>query len=69
MEGGICMIELFGKQYQLDNLIFYVVLILSIGIICLNIFYYLKFKTDILNLNMGIGVVLVVYSSFNLFIK
>lgn len=63
------MIEVFGKQYQLDTLIFCTIFIFSVGIIFLNIFYSLKFGTEIVNLNMGAGVVLIIYSGFNLFIK
>lgn len=63
------MIEVFGKQYQLDTLIFCTIFIFSVGIIFLNIFYSLKFGTEIVNSNMGAGVVLIIYSGFNLFIK
>ena len=63
------MIEVFGKQYQLDTLIFCTIFIFSVVIIFLNIFYSLKFGTEIVNLNMGAGVVLIIYSGFNLYIK
>lgn len=63
------MIEVFGKQYRLDTLIFCTLFIFSAGIICLNIFYSLKFGTEIVNLNMGAGIVLIIYSGLYLFNK
>lgn len=63
------MVSIFGNSYRLDTLISYVLFFLSIGIISLNLLYKLKFGTDIISINMGIGVVLLVYSSYNLFFK
>ena len=61
------MIYVLGKQFRLDKIIFSILFLLSIGIICLNLVYALAFGTDIVNMNMGIGVALIIYSGFNLF--
>lgn len=63
------MLEIFGKEYQLDRLIFSVILIISLGIICLNVIYYLKFNSGLINWNMGAGCILLIYSGYSLFIK
>ncbi|MDQ0209064.1 hypothetical protein [Alkalicoccobacillus murimartini] len=61
------MINVLGKQFRLDKIIFSILFLLSIGIICLNLVYALAFGTEIVNMNMGIGVALIIYSGFNLF--
>lgn len=63
------MIELFGRSYQLDKLIFSALFIISIVIIVLNITYRLAFDTRLMNMNMGIGCALFLYSYWTLFEK
>ena len=61
------MIELFGKEYKLSSLIFRVIFLCSLGIISLNVFYFIKFDESLMSMNMGIGFILFVYSVYNLF--
>lgn len=63
------MLSIFGNKYRLNTLLLYVLFSLSMGIISLNLLYKLIFGSDIISVNMGIGVVLLVYSSYNLFLK
>ena len=67
VRGGTSLINVLGKQFRLDKIIFSILFLLSIGIICLNLVYALAFGTDIVNMNMGIGVALIIYSGSNLF--
>lgn len=60
------MIELFGKEYKFSSLIFPSVFLCSIVIVSLNIFYFIELDTNLMNMNMGIGFILLVYSAYNL---
>lgn len=63
------MLEIFGKAFRLDTLIYSIIWISSIVIIALNMFYFLKFSTVLIDSNMVLGFVLFVFSAYNLFIK
>lgn len=63
------MLEIFGKEFRLDTLIYLIVLISSIVIIGLNILYFLKFDASLINRNMVVSSVLLIFSAYNLFIK
>jgi len=63
------MIELFGKKYQLAFIGFLFIFIASIIIVLLNIFYFIKFGSSVMNLSTGMGCILFVYSYWNLFVK
>lgn len=63
------MIELFGKRYQLESLILSVIFVCSLVVIFLNVFYFIKFDDSLMNMNMGIGCILLTYSVYNLFIR
>jgi len=63
------MIELFGKKYQLYFIGFSFFFIISIAIMLLNAFYFLRFGSSLMNLNMGMGCTLFIYSYWNLFVK
>lgn len=61
------MIELFGKAYRLDRLLFSVIFIFSVVIISFNILYAVTLGSSIMNMNMGIGCILLIYSAYHLF--
>ena len=63
------MIKLFGKEYQLYSLLSWVIFVLSLIVIFLNVFNFIKFDHSLMNLNMVIGCILLIYSVYNLFIK
>ena len=63
------MLEIFGKEYRLDKLISSVILILSLVTICLNVLYFIKLDSSLINWNMGVGCILFIYSYWNLFVK
>ena len=67
VRGGTSLIDVLGKQFRLDKIIFSILFLMSTGVICLNLVYALAFGTDLVNMNMGIGVALIIYSGFNLF--
>ncbi|WP_368901508.1 hypothetical protein [Oceanobacillus oncorhynchi] len=61
------MVEIFGKKYHLENLIFPILFVLSILIVGVNVFYHLKFDANIWNWNMGAGAALFAYTWHQLF--
>jgi len=61
------MIEISGKKYHLENILFPVLFVLSILIIGFNVVYYLTFDASIWNWNMGIGAALFAYTWYHLF--
>lgn len=63
------MINLFGKEYTLNSLLYVFILVCSIVIIFSNILYFILFKESIFNWNMGLGVLLFISSALNLFSK
>ena len=63
------MIELFGKNHQLGSIVFPVILVCGSVTIILNILYFIKFGSNLINLNMGMGCILFIYSYWNLFVK
>lgn len=63
------MLEIFGKEYRLDKLMSSVILILSLVTICLNVLYFIKLDSSLINWNMGLGCMLFIYSYWNLFVK
>lgn len=63
------MIEIFGKESRLDTLLYYIVWISSMLIIGLNIFYFLKFGSSLMNKNLLTGFVLLIFSTYNLYNK
>lgn len=63
------MLELFGKKYQLNFIVFSFIFVISIAIILLNVTYFIWLGSSLMNLNMGVGCILVIYSYRNLFVK
>ncbi|SIO31729.1 hypothetical protein SAMN05878443_2348 [Carnobacterium alterfunditum] len=63
------MIKLFGKEYTLNSLLYVFILVCSIVIIFLNSLYFILFKENIFNWNMGLGIILFISSVLNLFSK
>lgn len=69
LKGEEYMIEIFGKESRLDTLLYYIVWISSMLIIGLNIFYFLKFGSSLMNKNLLTGFVLLIFSTYNLYNK
>ena len=46
-----------------------VILILSLVTICLNVLYFIKLDSSLINWNMGVGCILFIYSYWDLFVK
>lgn len=69
LKGEEIMIEIFGKVSRLDTLLYSIVWISSVLIIGLNIFYFLKFGSSLMNKNLITGFVLLIFSTYNLYNK
>lgn len=63
------MIKLFGKEYPMNNFLYFIAFVLSIIIIILNILFTILFSASIFNFNMLTGVLLFLSSGLNLFVK
>jgi len=63
------MVELFGKKYRLYFVGISFIFIISIAIVLLNLSYFIWFGSSLINLNMGIGCTLFIYSYWNLYAK
>lgn len=59
------MIKIFGKEYELNTLLYGITFVCSIIIIVLNILFFILLKDSIFNLNMLTGILLFISSWLN----
>lgn len=63
------MLDIFGKKFKLDRLVYSMVFLLSMMAVVLRVVYFFKYKDSLLDFNMAIVSGLLVYSFYNLFVN
>lgn len=63
------MKKIFGKEYEVNSLLYGITFACSVIIIFLNILFFILLKDSIFNLSMLTGILLFISSGQNLFLK
>lgn len=61
------MLEIFGKEFRLDVVAYSTIFFLSLVSTVLRVIYFFKYRENLIDLNMLVVSVLLIYSSYSLF--